>query len=252
MNSFNIKYMFRLPDDQQCVFDLEFDAQSLDLMNKVPAELPPWTNLEHCKCRICPFPERSRPHCPAAVHLVEPVKAFQRLLSHETIHVDILTPQRVISKNTNAQKGVSSLMGLLMATSGCPLTEFFKPMARFHLPLADAEETIYRAISMYLLAQYFLGKEGWTVDMELEGLKRIYTNVQIMNEHMIERVRTICEKDVAINSLVILNVFAQRFFVELEDSLREIRTLFIPYLESQVKPNRTQKEYRPFSKSTWH
>jgi hypothetical protein len=88
--------------------------------------------------------------------------------------------------------------------------------------------------------------------MELEGLKRIYTNVQIMNEHMIERVRTICEKDVAINSLVILNVFAQRFFVELEDSLREIRTLFVPYLENQVKSNGTQKQYRPFSKSTWH
>jgi hypothetical protein len=31
-----------------------------------------------------------------------------------------------------------------------------KPMARFHLPLASEEETIYRATTMYLLAQYFL------------------------------------------------------------------------------------------------
>ena len=59
-----------------------------------------------------------------------------------------------------------------MATSGCPHMDFFKPMARFHLPLANAEETVYRATSMYLLAQYFLQREGKEADMELEGLKK--------------------------------------------------------------------------------
>ena len=37
-----------------------------------------------------------------------------------------------------------------MALSGCPVLEQLKPMARFHLPFASVEETIYRAASMYL------------------------------------------------------------------------------------------------------
>jgi hypothetical protein len=45
-----------------------------------------------------------------------------------------------------------------VATSGCRYTAYFKPMARFHLPFANEEETAYRAISMYLLSQRFLNE----------------------------------------------------------------------------------------------
>ena len=43
-------------------------------------------------------------------------------------------------------------------------------MARFHLPLASSAETIYRSVSMYFMAQYFLAKEGKEPDLELEGI----------------------------------------------------------------------------------
>ena len=108
--------------------------------------------------------------------------------------------------------------------------DFFKPMARFHLPLASAEETIYRATSMYLLAQYFLKKEGQEVDLDLAGLKEIYSNIRIINETMARRLRAISEKDVALNSLVILDVFAQTLPFVIEESLKEVRYLFMPYL----------------------
>jgi hypothetical protein len=93
----------------------------------------------------------------------------------------------------------------------------------------NAEETVYRATSTYLLAQYFLQKEGEKADMELEGLKRIYSNIRIINESMAERLRAVGEKDVALNSLIILDMFAQTLPFAIEDSLEEIRHLFKPY-----------------------
>jgi hypothetical protein len=237
METINIRYLFKLPENKQEVIDIHLHPETLDLMNAIPEKLPDWTKLDFHQCPNCPLTPETRQHCPIAVHFVKLLGIFESLLSYDTIHVDIITPQRVINKETSAQKGVSSLMGLMMATSGCPPMDFFKPMARFHLPLASAEETIYRATSMYLLAQYFLKKEGQEVDLDLVGLKEIYSNIKIINEAMAGRLRAISEKDVALNSLVILDVFAQTLPFVIEESLKEVRYLFMPYL-FQCKPDK--------------
>ena len=229
MTTIDIRYLFRLPDNREEVVDVHLDRQSLDLLNDMPANMPYWTDLDFHRCPNCLLTVESNPHCPVAVRFIKLLEIFENLLSYDEIHVDITTPQRVTSRQTTAQKAVSSLMGLIMATSGCPHMDFFKPMARFHLPLANAEETVYRATSMYLLAQYFLQREGKEADMELEGLKRIYSNIQIINESMAERLRAISEKDVALNSLAILDIFAQSLTFMIEDSLEEVRYLFEPY-----------------------
>ena len=232
METINIRYLFRMPDNRQEIIDLHLDAHTLDLMNAFPEEMPSWTNLDFHQCRNCPLKIEDSPHCPVAAHFVKLMETFESLLSYDIVHVDIITSQRVVSKETSAQKGVSSLMGLIMATSGCPHTAFLKPMARFHLPFADAQETVYRATSMYLLAQYFLLKEGKEADMEMNELKKIYSDIQIINEAMASRLRAISKKDVALNSLVILDAFAQTVPFVIEDSLEEIRHLFATYLES--------------------
>lgn len=232
MDTINIRYLFRLPDSRQEIIDLHLDARTLNLLNALPEELPSWTKLYFHQCPNCPLKVEYSTHCPVAAHFVKLIETFESLLSYDTVHVDIITSQRVVSRDTSAQKGVSSLMGLIMATSECPHTAFLKPMARFHLPFADAQETVYRATSMYLLAQYILKVDGKTADLELEGLKKIYLNVQIINEAMAARLRAISEKDVALNSLVILDAFAQTVPFVIEDSLEEIRHLFAPYLRS--------------------
>jgi hypothetical protein len=237
MEIIDIRYLFQLPADKQEVIDIHLHPETLDLMNSFPEGLPSWTDLDFHQCPNCPLKVEENPYCPIAVHFVKILETFENLLSYETIHVDIITPQRVVTKDTSAQKGVSSLMGLIMATSGCPHMDFFKPMARFHLPLASAEETIYRATSMYLLAQYFLKQEGQEADLDLVGLKEIYSNIKIVNEAMAERLRAISEKDVAVNSLVILDVFAQTLPFVIEESLKEVRYLFMPYL-FQCKPDK--------------
>lgn len=121
-------------------------------------------------------------------------------------------------------------MGLVIASSGCPHTAFFKPMARFHLSLSNGEETAYRVTSMYLLSQYFMKKEGKQADFSLQGLTQLYENVQQVNCAIAERLRAASEADSVLNAIVILDTYAQTVPYMIEDSLDNIRYLFFPYL----------------------
>ena len=156
METISIKYRFVLPDGSEQVYDLQLDKENLELQGNTPGSTPSWVNLDFFQCPNCPLSTKTYPHCPLALNLVNIIKGFDSLVSYEKIHVEIITKERVVSTDTTAQNGISSLMGLVIAGSGCPHTAFFKPMARFHLPFANEEETIYRATSSYLLAQYFL------------------------------------------------------------------------------------------------
>lgn len=230
MEGVKFRYIFRFPDDRQEIFDLHLDAQNLDLLGDIPDELPSWTNLDFHQCPNCHLTIQTHPNCPVAVHLVQLISACKNVLSYDVLHVDIISPERIVSKTIPAQKGISSLMGLIMATSGCPHMSFFKPMARFHLPLATAEETVYRATSMYLLAQYFIRKQGKNADLELEGLAKIYYNIELINKAMAERLRAITDKDTAVNALILLDIFAMTLPFAIDESLEEVRHLFTPYL----------------------
>ena len=162
--------------------------------------------------------------------MINIVNRFEDLISYDEIRVDVITAERIISQITTAQIGISSMLGLVIATSGCPHAAFFRPMARFHLPLASKEETIFRATSMFLLAQYFLKKAGRTADLELEGLTRIYDNMQIINMAIVERLRAATKTDSSINAIVILDNHAKSLPYAIEKSLADIRYLFAPFL----------------------
>jgi hypothetical protein len=120
-------------------------------------------------------------------------------------------------------------MGLVIATCGCPHTAFFKAMGRFHLPLSSNEETLFRATSMYLLAQYFLTMEGRPARLELEGLTKIYRNMQIVNVAIANRLRSTSISDSSINAIVILDNFAKSLPHAIEKSLKDLRHLFLPF-----------------------
>lgn len=231
MDAFNIQYCFKFPDGRQQTYDLKLDAKTLDLVVDLPEKSPLWTSLDFHQCPNCTLTLQENPHCPSAVSLISLVTSCSRVLSYDDVQVEILTPERTVSKYTNAQKGLSSLIGLMMATSGCPHTSYFKPMARFHLPLATEEETIYRAASMYLLAQYFLYKQECDIDLELNGLKTIYENIHIVNRAMAERLRAASQEDSSVNALIILDLFAKTLPYAIKDSLKEIRYLFKPFIK---------------------
>jgi len=229
VDTISIQYCFTLSSGSQKVFHLRLDAKTLDLIIDSPCVMPLWTNLDFNQCPNCPLTSDSHPYCPLAISLIDIVEFFDEFISYDQIRLSVSTEEREISQKTTAQKGLSSLMGLVMATSGCPHTAFFKPMARFHLPLASKEETIYRATSMYLLAQYFLKNEGKTADFDLDGLRKIYQDIQVVNTSIAKRLGAWTSKDSTLNAIVLLDLYARALPQVLEDSLKDIHYLFSPF-----------------------
>jgi hypothetical protein len=232
MENVTIQYCFTLASGIKKIIDLQLDAKTLDLLINDRDTLPSWTNLDFQQCPNCSLTINTHKHCPVAVSLYDIVKEFEDIISYDQIHLDVITKERAVSQKTTAQKGISSLMGLVMATSGCPLTIFFKPMARFHLPLANENETIYRSTSMYLLAQYFLKNDGKAADFKLEGLKKIYKNLQIVNNSIAKRITAGTKTDSSLNAIVLLDLFARTLPLVIEDSLEKIRYLFSPFFQT--------------------
>lgn len=230
MQNVDIEYIFKFTGKQETRVHVCLDPKTLNLIAEIPEQLPAWTNLDFHQCPNCLLSIQTSPKCPVAVHLVRLIESFEHLHSYDIILVEITTPARITFNETSAQKGLSALLGLIMSTCGCPHTDFFKPMARFHLPFANALETTFRAVSMYLTAQYLRRKQGLNADLELEGLKKIYSNIQIINTAMADRIRAITPKDVALNALVMLDIYAQSVSFAIDESLNEIRPLFASYL----------------------
>lgn len=233
MKDFTVYYNFKLPDGSEESFLLRLDPDTLEIRGNIPAVTPEWTRLDFHQCPNCPLNVEEHPDCPLALRLVNLVQRFDGLLSHERVDMEVVTEERTVTQKTTAQKGISSLMGLVIASSGCPHTALLRPMARFHLPLASNEETVYRATSMYLLAQYFLRKEGARTDLELDGLSRIYENMQIINVAVAERLRAATTTDSSVNAIVVLDVYAKTVEMVIEGSLERIRYLFLPYFQNR-------------------
>ena len=219
-----IRYTFTMEDGFKEVFNIRIDPVTLGLVAQRPKVLPEWTELSFHKCHHCPLIKET--HCPLATSLVHIVKRFNRLISYDKIHLDVETKERFISQFTTAQKGISALMGLVIASSGCPHTWFLRPMARYHLPLASREETIYRATSMYLMAQYFLHKHGRPVDLDFKGLSKLYQNLEDVNLSVAERLNVASKTDSTINALILLDVYNKTLPIAIESSLEQLEYLF--------------------------
>jgi len=89
---------------------------------------------------------------------------------------------------------------------------------------------------MYLLAQYFLKKDGYGADLELKGLKKIYENIQIVNASIAKRLRAATEKDSSLNAIVLLDMYAKSISYAIEESLEAIRHLFSPFFVKSAEP----------------
>ena len=225
-----IRYQLLFPDGSEARVDVEVDDETLDLRSPRPsAEPPEWTRLGHRRCTNCPLDPRRAPHCPLALAIVPLVEVTRDVVSHTACVAAVTTPERTIRVETTMQRAIASLMGLLIATSGCPHTRLFRPMARFHLPFAS-EETIYRATSMYLLSQYFAARDGHAPDLAMTGLRAAYREIHTVNRHIAARLKDVIAQDASVNALVILDLFSKALPDTIEDQLDEIRYLFGPDL----------------------
>ncbi|MCW8956015.1 MAG: hypothetical protein OQL09_03970 [Gammaproteobacteria bacterium] len=231
MNSLKFRYIFNWDDGTKNSYQLELNPQSISITQPQPEQVPDWARLDFHQCANCPLTVEQSPYCPMAYHLIEACKLFSDLHSHKELQLIVNTNERSIIKHTTAQRAISSLLGLIIPASGCPHTAFFKPMARFHLPLSSEDETIFRATGMYLLAQYFLNKDKQKIDLDLKGLIDIYQQLHIVNDHITGRFRAAFSNDSTVNAVILLDIFAKTMPYAIDDSLTEIKYLFQPYLD---------------------
>jgi len=230
MDNITIQYCFIAPKCNEN-FILQLDAKTLELqlIDDESQYLPSWAKLDFHQCPNCPLTVSTHPYCPLTVNIANIVKRFENMTSYDKIHLKVITKERVISQDTTIQRGIGSLIGLVIATSGCPHASFLRPMARFHLPLATEEETIYRTTSMYLLSQYFKIKDGKEPDFDLQNLLISYQNMHTVNIAITKRLQSANKTDSMINGVILLDLFAKALPFVIEDSLEEIRYLFEPF-----------------------
>jgi hypothetical protein len=219
----HIRYRFDLPDGSQRVFEFRFDPKTFRMTNPPPAEPPFWTELEYNKCANCPLNAAEHPHCPPALQMVDAVERLAALVSFDTVAVTVVQAERTIYVETSAQQALSSVLGLIMATTDCPWTDKLRPMARFHLPFASDAETVYRSVTMYLLARELVG----TGDAAgFDSLGALYKSLHIVNRDMSRRLGAATRTDPARNAIALLDSYTTLLPAAIDGSLDELRPLF--------------------------
>ena len=226
-----IRYTFEFEDGYRESHEVYLDRETLELCEPVKSEMPEWARLENNKCTGCPLNSDEHPHCPAAVALANVSTSFGHRTSYTPVHVTVETPTRTITRQAPLQEALFPLIGLRMATSGCPAFSKLRPMARFHLPFADSEETAYRAISMYLVSQFLRQSKGLAAEFDLRGLGEVYERVHEVNLTFSKRLAQASSSDANINSLATLDMFAQDVPFSIETALPSLDQVFAPYLK---------------------
>lgn len=224
-----IQYRFGFPSGRELAFKLRLDPNTFESVEATPASPPAWTALTNRQCPNCPLKPDERPLCPAAIGLSRVLESFMNLDAFAPVQVEVTTPERSFLNKLPIQKALSSFAGLIIATSGCPHTVFLRPMARFHLPFATADETLYRATSMYLLAQQFRHKQGEAPDLAFEGLTDRYRELQTVNTAMTDRLKNAYGKSAAAQAIGTLDLFSHNLPYDIRSELSRLRRLFEPY-----------------------
>ncbi|MAR92266.1 MAG: hypothetical protein SV765_01315 [Pseudomonadota bacterium] len=215
-------------------FDMEHSTRSyeVDVEREFDAkaerpQAPAWTQLSHHQCPNCPLTVKDCRYCPAAVDLAGVVTDFQELPATQSARVRVVTPERDYEKQTALEEGLRSLMGLIMASSACPILKQLKPNALNHLPFASQDDFIIRSAALYLLRQYFNYRSGRRPDWELQGLITLNQELQTLNEAFWGRVKEACAGDSNLKALLSFMDMSSSVSTSLETQLQRIEALLL-------------------------
>ena len=212
------------------------ESWKIDLERKLPvvsekADLPDWTRLDYHQCENCPLKPDDVEHCPAAVDAIDILERFQSVFSYETATITVRTIERDFIKQTDLQTALQSIIGLIMATSGCPILRQLKAMAHHHLPFSSPNETLYRTVSNHLLKLYLKRRRRGDDDDsrgedEMESLLALYTELQTVNGAFVKRITKAAEKDANLNAIVLLFTISALVHASLEEGLEDLDALY--------------------------
>jgi hypothetical protein len=225
---YRFHYQFKFSDGNTKDYELLLTPDELSLIRE-DEDLPPaeWTRLDYEQCRCCPLPPDTHPRCPIALNIMELVESFKDVFSYHDCTVVCESAERTYLKNTSVMEGLSAIFGVIMATSDCPVMEFLKPMARFHLPFSTIEETTVRTASMYLLAQYYKFKDQAGMNFDFKILENHYAKVQRVNEGLLRRIKSVSSEDADKNAIITLHSLSQFLSMEIDYSLGGLESIFV-------------------------
>ncbi|MEJ5351549.1 MAG: hypothetical protein WHS65_08160 [Melioribacteraceae bacterium] len=225
-------YTFVFNDGREKKFEILLDRKTLNIISTEKKEIVEWARRDQFKCanEFCNIMHKD--YCPIAANIDNIIKFFSDINSYETVKIYAEVDERTYYKETSVQKGISSLIGIIMPTSGCPVLAKLKPLTRFHLPFASIEETEFRVIGMYLFVQYMIMQRGGEPDWEMKKLKKIYEDILKINRTLSEKVASLENKDASINAIVALDNFAQFISSSLEyNDLTDFEDIFKEWLD---------------------
>lgn len=225
------RYTFKFENGNSKTFEIVLDSATLELVPEKDIPKPDWAKLSFFPCEHCPL-EAHTEYCPVAVNLSHIVSEFKDSVSHEKTMVTVETPERTYFKQTTLQKGLSSIIGIYMVTSNCPVMDKLRPMVRFHLPFATPTETMFRTVSTYLTGQFIAMREGKKPDWELQKLVEMYKAVSAVNKGMSRRISNASIKDANVNAVIILHSFGDAVPYFIENGLAEIKYMFEMYAKN--------------------
>jgi hypothetical protein len=210
-----VTYIFQIESGVEHRFDVDLDRPAAD------GALPDWTLLEKDKCPHCPLPAKPGARCPAAADLVPIVERFSALASIENVDVRVIRAEYESRKHTDTQTALSALMGLILATSGCPILNRMRPLAHTHQPFPSETETVYRIAAMHLFDCFLR-----SATPDLDGLAELFADIDKLNLAFAQRIKRATQRDSSINALVVLNARSTLASLLMEPALDEIRTWF--------------------------
>jgi len=231
MDRMKIVYDFAFHNGTTKKFDIELDKGNLSLITERKEDPPAWALLEYLQCVNCPLDNVIHTYCPIAANLSGIVQEFREVTLNDKVDVTVTVKERIYFKTTTIQEGLSPLLGIIMTSSGCPVMDPLKPMVRYHLPFASLDETVYRMVSMFLVAQLIREHTGKEPEWRLEGLAKIYGEVKKLNKEFGQRMIAAARSDANVHALVNLNVFAIMVPMVAEKMLKEMTPCFSSYLK---------------------
>lgn len=219
-----IEYRFRMRSGEVHEFFVDVDRATPTVEPSPPPKA--WTRLGFQQCANCPLDASQHPYCPAALDIEHIAHRFSDIPSFESVRVEVITPVRTYVKDCDAQMGLRALLGLVMASSACPIVSQLKGLTHFHLPFANLEETLFRVASAYLLKQYFIRKSGGHPDFALQGLSRLYQDLQTVNACFKARLDAASSMDANLNAVCSLNFLSALVSWSLDDALHGLERYF--------------------------
>jgi hypothetical protein len=204
----SVRYTFRFPSGEERALEVALDRRTRLYLPPLRPTLPEWTLLGFHQCEHCPLAADDKARCPVAVSLVPVIEAFGDHKSHETVAVTVESEARTYLKHDSLQNALSALVGLLMATAGCPVLDPLRPMADMHLPFMTRDETHFRMLATHLVRQFLSERQGQAADWSLAGLQRLVEDVFRLNVSFCQRLNAIVACDASVNAVVVLSLLA--------------------------------------------